>query len=87
MRKYDKMFIYMIIFQCKPYRKRVGNNQMNSFTSMLIKFIIDKNMNIKMTCFESRNDGRGPYLCNIAVIENGGLSKLMTVYLSKRPFT
>lgn len=28
-------------------------------------------MDIKMTCFESRNDGRGPYLCKIAVIENG----------------
>lgn len=55
---------------------------------MLIKFTIHKNMNINMTCFESRNDGRGPYLCKIAVIENGGLSKLMTVvYLSKRPFT
>lgn len=55
---------------------------------MLIKLTIHKNMNINMTCFESRNDGRGPYLCKIAVIENGGLSKLMTVvYLSKRPFT
>lgn len=83
MRKYDKVFIYMIIFLCKPYRKRVGNNQMNSFTSMLIKFIIHKNMDIKMTCCDSRNDGRGPYLCKIAVIENGVSSKLMTVYLSK----
>lgn len=87
MRKCDKVFIYMIIFPCKPYRKQVGNNQMNSFISMLIRFIIHKNMNIKMTCFESSSDGRGPYLCKIAVIENGGLSKLMTVYLSKRPFT
>lgn len=40
-------------------------------------------MDIKMTCCDSRNDGRGPYLCKIAVIENGVSSKLMTVYLSK----
>lgn len=60
MRKYDKVLIYMIIFLCKPYRKRVGNNQMKSFTSMLIKCIIHKNMNIKMTCFESKNDGEDP---------------------------
>lgn len=59
---------------------------MNLFISMLIKFIIYKNMNIKMICFESRNDGRGFYLCNIVVIENGGLLKLMMVYLSKRLF-
>lgn len=43
-------------------------------------------MDIKMICFESRNNGRGFYLCKIVVIENGVLQKLMMVYLSKRLF-